>query len=113
MDEKTLVSKMKQYRKLMVQAEELEKEIKAECVKMEASLEIPGLSVKFAAPRRTFNYEKACSGYEIPAKIIKACTKSTVDWRQVAQEAGVTQKDIEATAVSADTPSVSIKITEI
>ncbi len=113
MTEKELVSKMKQYRKLAVQLEELEKEIKAECIRMEATLEIPGLTVRYSAPRRTFNYERACEGYEIPQKIIKACTKSVVDWRKVAQEAGVTTKDIEATAVEADSPSVSFKITEI
>lgn len=71
MNEKELVSKMKLYRKLRIQAEELEAEIKAEC------------------------------------------TKSTVDWRKVAQDAGVTTKDIEATAVEANSPSVSFKITEI
>ncbi len=112
MTEKELVLKMMQYRKLAIQLEELEKEIKAECIKMEATLEIPGLTVRYSAPRRIFNYERACEGYEISQKIIKACTKSVVEWRKVAQEAGVTEKDIKATAVAADSPSVSIKVTD-
>ena len=109
---KALHTKMARFRKLKIELDQLQAEIKEEVLEIGETVRGDGICVTFTKPRHSYDYVGFCDQYEVPLATMKKFTKSVTDWRAIALDLGIEDGELEDFTTLADNPSIGFKIEE-
>ena len=100
----TLEEKLKTYRALKMQADDLLAEIKEEIIEQKSDVKTDGVSAIYRTGRKTYKYDVAGREHA-DEDTIKKHTSEKIDWKAVCKDAGL----VNIPFVEGE-PSVAIKI---